>query len=231
MSAAKMLPPADVDVFVFDVCDTLFYSNTTFDYLNYVLEQKQLGGRRRWLQLLTKRWSPAYLGLAVWQKLAGGDAIKAAALRLLVGIPKEELYALGRSFLKDFLGTRKIARTHELLASSVGSRTRVVLISASLDPIIAALAVALEVEFVSSELDYDGRGRCTGRLRREMSGQKHHALRELAGADLRLAVATDNFTDRALVAGAAYRYVVVHRPADKPFWQDLGPQFIEAYSA
>jgi phosphoserine phosphatase len=228
-----MLPLSDIDVFVFDVCDTLFYSNTTFDYLHFVLEQRQLSGRQYWLRLLTKRWSPAFLCLSVWQKLTGGDAVKAAALQLLAGIPKDELYSLGQHFVKDFLGTRKIAQTHELLAGLTDSSIRVVLLSASLDPIIAALAAELKVEFVSSELAYDKQGCCTGRLRRELGGQKHHALRALLGTDttLRLAVATDNFTDKELVATATCRYIVVHSAGAKQFWQDLTPQFIEAYSA
>lgn len=227
-----MLPLSDIDVFVFDVCDTLFYSNTTFDYLRFVLERRQLSGRQRWLRLLTKRWSPAFLGLSVWQKLTGNDAVKVAALRLLAGIPKDELYSLGQHFLRDFLSTRKIVRTHELLEGLANSSTRVILLSASLDPIIAALAAELKVEFVSSELAYDRQGYCTGRLRRELGGQKHNALRVLVGANtiMRLAVATDNFTDRELVATAECRYVVVHNSGAKQFWQDLTPQFIEAYS-
>jgi phosphoserine phosphatase len=228
-----MLPLSEIDVFVFDVCDTLFYSNTTFDYLRFVLEQRQLSRRQQLLRLLTKRWSPAFLGLLFWQKLTGGDAIKAAALRLLTGIPKDELYSLGQLFLRDFLSNRKIARTHELLEHLASSSTRVILLSASLDPIIAALAGQLKVEFVSSELDYDEKGCCSGRLRQELGGKKHHALRRLVGAGttLRLAVVTDNFTDRELVATATVRYVVVHSTGAKQFWQDLTPQFIEAYSA
>jgi len=225
-------PSADVEVFVFDVCDTLFYSNTTFDYLRYVLVKKGLRSRQRVLQLLTKRWSPAYLGLAVWQKLTGTDATKAAALRLLAGLPKTELYSLGQRFREEFLGERRIAQTHALLAGLADTHVRVVLLSASLDPIVAAIAEALGVEFKSSELEYDAQGRCTGRLRYELGGQKHHALTALAGPDSapRLAVATDNFTDHQLVARATSRYVVVHRPEAKRFWQDLDPYFIEAYS-
>lgn len=225
-------PPTDVDVFVFDVCDTLFYSNTTFDFIRYVVARQQARGRQRLLQLLTRRWSPVYVGLAAWQKLTGLDAIKAAALRLLAGLPKTELYALGQQFEAEFLRGRPIAQTHALLAGLVGAGTRVVLLSASLDPIVAAIAAELGVEFISSELAYDAQGRCTGRLRRELGGQKHRVLTELAGLGQapRLAVATDNFTDRELVASASSRYVVVHQPEAKGFWQDLKPHFIEAYS-
>lgn len=227
------LPPDAADVFVFDVCDTLFYSNTTFDFLHFVMAQRGSSGQRATLKALTARWSPLFIGLAVWQKLAGGDPIKTVALRLLAGIPKTELYALGQRFVAEFLPGRRIARTHELLTGLAGGRTRVLLLSASLDPVIAALAAELgQVEFVSSQLEYDATNHCTGRLRQELTGQKQHALRQLLGeaaAPIRLAVATDNFTDRELVTQAAVRYVVVHSAAAKQFWQELNPQFIEAY--
>ncbi|QIX62522.1 haloacid dehalogenase-like hydrolase [Hymenobacter sp. BT18] len=232
-----MLPTAPAphaDVFVFDVCDTLFYSNTTFDYLEFVLRAQKRGGAQRWLTLLTKRWSPAFVGLAVLQKLRGGDPIKTVALRLLRGIPKAELYRLGQQFVQEYLSTRKIAHTHTLLAGVAGVGTRVILLSASLDPIVAAIAAELKVEFVSSLLGYDVQGQCTGELVRELGGDKPRALQELLGPNApvgRLAVATDNFTDHGLVSSAACRYVVVHKPEAKGFWQDLQPEFIEAYSA
>lgn len=230
---ATPLPPGEANVFVFDVCDTLFYSNTTFDFLHFVLQQQGSAGKQTVLKALTTRWSPLFVGLAVWQKVSGGDPIKAVALRLLAGTPKAELYALGQRFVAEFLPGRRIARSHELLAGLAATSTRVLLLSASLDPVIAALAAALgPVEFVSSQLEYDAQGRATGRLQRELTGQKQYALRELLATQtepVRLAVATDNFTDLELVTQAQVRYVVVHNAAAKQFWQKLDPQFIEAY--
>jgi len=226
-------PPAEADVFVFDVCDTLFYSNTTFDFLRFVLAQRGSTGKQTVLKLVSKKWSPAFIGLVAMQKVLGGDPVKAVALRLLAGLSRAELYELGRRFVAEFLPSRRIARTHELLASLAPTATRVVLLSASLDPVIAALAEALGgVEFVSSQLEYDAQGICTGRLVHELTGKKPDALRDLLVSQnepLRLAVATDNFTDHGLVSQAAVRYVVVHNAAAKQFWQELNPQFIEAY--
>jgi phosphoserine phosphatase len=221
------------DVFVFDVCDTLFYSNTTFDFLRFVLAKRGSTGKQAVLKLLSAKWSPLFVGLVAWQKVAGGDPVKAGALRLLAGISRAELYELGRRFVAEFLPARRIARTHELLAGLAQTQTRVVLLSASLDPVIAALAEALgPVEFVSSQLAYDAQGKCTGHLVRELTGDKQAALQTLLTdrpEPLRLAVATDNFTDHGLVSQAAVRYVVVHSAAAKQFWQGLNPEFIEAY--
>ncbi len=231
LSAAK--PVGEADVFVFDVCDTLFYSNTTFDFLRFVLAQRASGSKQLALKLLSAKWSPLFVGLVAWQKVAGGDPVKAGALRLLTGISRDELYELGRRFVAEFLPARRIARTHELLAELAQTSTRVVLLSASLDPVIAALATALgSIDFVSSRLEYDAQGICTGRLQQELTGQKQAALQTLLaspGEPLRLAVATDNFTDHGLVSQAQVRYVVVHDAAAKKFWQGLNPEFIEAY--
>jgi len=226
-------PLGEADVFVFDVCDTLFYSNTTFDFLRFVLAQRGSGSKQTVLKLLSAKWSPLFVGLVAWQKVAGGDPVKAAALRLLAGISRAELYELGRRFVAEFLPARRIARTHELLAGLAQTQTRVLLLSASLDPVIAALAEALgPVEFVSSQLEYDIQGNCTGRLQQELTGKKQDALQMLLTGQqkpARLAVATDNFTDHSLVSQAQVRYVVVHNAAAKQFWQGLNPEFIEAY--
>ena len=226
-------PLGEADVFVFDVCDTLFYSNTTFDFLRFVLAQRGSGGKQTVLKLVSAKWSPLFVGLVVWQKVTGGDPVKAVALHLLAGISRAELYELGRRFVAEFLPARRIARTHELLAGLAQTQTRVLLLSASLDPVIAALAEALgPVEFVSSQLEYDAQGICTGRLQQELTGKKQHALQKLLAGrtePLRLAVATDNFTDHGLVSQASVRYVVVHSAAAKQFWQGLNPAFIEAY--
>ncbi len=232
MPASSSLSAAPT-VHVFDVCDTLFYSNTTFDFIRFALERGQQGGSLRLLSLLSVRWSPLFLGLSVWQKLRGGDPIKTAALRLLKGFSRARLYQLGEEFAADFLEPLKLTRPHQLLAelgAQPGGRT--VLISASLDPVIAAIARRLGTEFKSSELEYDAQGNCLGRLRRDLTGQKLVALSELlAGAERpALTVVTDNFTDRELVKAAAQRHVVVHRPGAKQFWQDLNPDFIEAYT-
>ena len=109
-SAPVPAPAGEADVFVFDVCDTLFYSNTTFDFLHFVLAQRGTAAQRATLRALTARWSPLFVGLVVWQKITGGDPVKAAALGLLKGISKEELYALGRRFVAEFLPARRIAR-------------------------------------------------------------------------------------------------------------------------
>ena len=219
------------ELFVFDICDTLFYSNTTFDFIKFVLQEKGWEGKLRQFDLYTKKTSPVFIGLYFLQKFSKTDWPKKLCLRLLKGMSKAELYRLGEAFEKQFLASRLVERTHQMLNQLKKEGKQVVLISASIDPVVASIAKALGVDFRCSELAYDAQGNFTGELKREMTGQKLVDLRKmLSSQDAPFAVATDNFSDRGLVEAACHRYVVVYNEKALNFWQDLKPEFIKLYS-
>ncbi|MDB5263190.1 MAG: hypothetical protein JWQ14_2471 [Adhaeribacter sp.] len=219
------------ELFVFDICDTLFYSNTTFDFIRFVLETKKMSRQMQRYKYYTRRTSPLFLALAVLQKLTKTDWPKKLSLQLLRNIPKTELYELGRQFEAQYLVTRTIAETHQMLATLRKEGKTVVLISASLDPVVAAIAQAMGVAFRSSELAYDAEDKFTGHLKFEMTGQKLNALREmLSHQESKFAVATDNFSDFDLVEAACQRYVIIYNEKARNFWQSLNPDFIKLYS-
>ncbi|KAA9327381.1 HAD family hydrolase [Adhaeribacter soli] len=219
------------ELFVFDICDTLFYSNTTFDFIKFVLQKKGWGGKLRQFDLYTKRTSPVFIGLYFFQKFSKEDWPKKLCLRLLKGVSKKELYQLGEAFEKQFLASRMVEKTHQMLRQLRKEGKTVVLISASIDPVVAAIANALAVDYRCSELAYDSQGNFTGDLQWEMTGQKLVALRKmLSSEDAPFAVATDNFSDRGLVEAACHRFVVVYNEKALNFWQDLQPEFIKLYS-
>lgn len=227
---ANALVP-EPELFVFDICDTLFYSNTTFDFIKFVLQERKQTGKLRQFNLFTRKTSPVFVGLYFLQKLIKEDWPKKLCLGLLKDMPKAELYALGEAFEKRFLSSRLIDRTHQMLCELRKEGKRVVLISASIDPVVAAIAKALEVEFRCSELSYNEQNQFTGELKREMTGQKLIELRKMMSSqDAPFAVATDNFSDRSLVEAACHRYVVVYNDKALNFWQDLQPDFIKLYS-
>ena len=218
------------NVLVFDVCDTLFYSNTTYDFIAYVLKGTSIT-KYYTLQALIKRSSPLAWPFMVMARVSGVDWPKKMALQLLKGLSKDELYRLGRSFLADFLNTCKIQQTHSLLTQAHPEGTQLFLLSASLDPVIAAVAESVGASFKSTELEYTSNGIFTGRIKKEMTGQKLAELQLLLkNTDYRLTVATDNFTDRSLVEAAHKRYVVIYNEKGKAYWKDLSPDFIQLYS-
>lgn len=219
------------ELYVFDICDTLFYSNTTFDFIKFVLESRRMTGELNWFRHYTKKASPVFLTLAFLQKLSKADWHKKLALKLLQGISRTELYTLGEQFEQQFLPLRVIAQTHQMLNKLKADGKLVVLISASLDPVVAAIAKTLQVDFRCSELEYDARGNSTGNLKFEMTGRKLSALQEmLSHQQPNFAVATDNFSDFGLVEAACQRYVVVYNEKSLNFWKSLNPEFIKLYS-
>lgn len=222
---------AEPELFVFDICDTLFYSNTTFDFIRFVLEKKKMTASLLWFRHYTQKSSPLFLALAVLQKLTKKDWPKKLCLQLLKGISKQELYQLGEDFEQKYLSSRTIAQTHVMLDELRKAGKTVVLISASIDPVVAAIAKALAVEFRCSELEYSLSGAFTGNLAYEMTGQKLNALQKMLNHQKAgFAVATDNFSDRSLVEAAGKRYVVVYNEKALHFWKDLNPNFIKLYS-
>ncbi|WP_210466231.1 HAD family hydrolase [Rufibacter roseolus] len=222
---------SEPELYVFDICDTLFYSNTTFDFIKFVLEEKKMVSKCRLFDLYTKRKSPFFLSLYLLQKLTKVDWPKKLCLKLLAGITKEELYLLGEAFENQFLVSRMIAETHQMLERLKEAGKSIVLISASIDPVVAAIASKLKVEYRCSELHYNSRNKFTGNLSREMTGQKLIELRRmLSRHDAPFAVATDNFSDRSLVEAACQRYVVVYNTKAVQFWQGLDAQFIKLSS-
>jgi HAD superfamily phosphoserine phosphatase-like hydrolase len=219
------------ELFVFDICDTLFYSNTTFDFIKFVLQEKGWTGKIRQFKSFTRKSSPVFVGLYILQKFSKQDWPKKLCLRLLKGLSKEELFQFGEAFEKHFLTSRLVEKTHQMLNQLKKEGKQVVLISASIDPVVAAIAKALEVDFRCSELAYDKQGYFTGALKHEMTGQKRTAVRlMLSSEDALFAVATDNFSDRGLVEAACQRYVVVYNEKALNYWQDLKPEFIKLYS-
>ena len=53
----------DTSIVVFDICDTLYYSNTTFDFIHFALAELKKTTELIAFTLLTKKYSPVFLGL------------------------------------------------------------------------------------------------------------------------------------------------------------------------
>ncbi len=214
--------------FVCDVCDTLYRSNTTFDFVRFALERGPHGRRRTLERAVNARHSPLFYAGAVFFRLGGPDVARFATVALLRGFSQEELASLAESFVDDFLASRRIEETHRLVEEARDLGERVVLVSASLEPVVAAIAARLRVEHRASELEVDPRtGRLTGRISRDWTGRKQAVLGELGWTrDDELTVMTDNFSDAALMELADRRLAVVHSARAEDFWQRFRPQLL-----
>lgn len=215
---------------VFDVCDTLYRSNTTFDFIRFALKRQQKSWKSFLLKLYTTKYSPLFIGFYLLQKINKKDVCKAKSLALLKGISKQTLDDLAEQFRATYLESRKIVQTHQMLHKFKTEDTTIVFLSASIDPVIRAIANAFEVGFFCSDLAYQ-QEIFTGVIAFEMTGKKQSKLATLGLDDqTELTVVTDNFTDKKLMRLAKHRYAVIYSEEARKYWSELTPNFIDLSS-
>jgi phosphoserine phosphatase len=202
---------------VFDVCDTLYFSNTTHDFVKFVLERE--GGRRKAAHaIMNSPYSPFkyfFIGLSIF---AGWDYLKKFNVRLLKGKTKDELNILAASFVDKVLNNRRVACSHRILNECLSRGNQVVLCSSSIEPVVAAVASDLGVkDHVSTRLAYKG-GKFTGRIDKGVT-EKLSELRN-SGHEYEIGLAvSDNPGDLELLRTARKRFAIAHTKRKREFWK------------
>ena len=217
------------DVYVVDVCGTLVRDDTTIGLLRHHFSRdghRQI--RYMLFRAMTARRSPLRLAFAVLEKLTGQHLLKHAAVRLLVGDSVDSLNQSAVEYAARLLTNRRVASVWPLLDTPVQAR-RVVLASASLEPVVAALASIMGVRHVASGLGQQA-GILTGLYAGDLTGRKEQALIEKYGRDVlagQVCAISDNFSDRPLLDKAAKAYVVLHSESHRQRWQGLNATFLQ----
>lgn len=210
---------------VCDVCDTLFDSNTTFDFIRFTLRRDD---RFRFiiLQSISSRYSPLFYFMTFLGKIVGTDLIRVIGIFFLKNRREDQLLDLANRFFDDYLVSRKNHLVFRLLEQQKG---KIILLSSSISPIVKVIASHYGFGFVSSELDFIS-SITTGKLSTDLRGKKHIVLRKLIDdSDINinnLVAISDNHSDYEMIKMANQRYVVIKSEKDKTFWKDLSPQFL-----
>lgn len=213
---------------IVDVCGTLVLDDTTLGLLRFHLAAAR---RRRW-RLSICRLLTSPIGRSVFlvmEKLSSAHLLKACLLRMLAGDTPRELRENAAQYAKLLLAERRVLPVWELLEKPLAAG-RIVLASASIEPIVEALAGELGVPYVASELEVQA-GLFTGRLRRDLTGDKLAALNVLFGEDLEkkgFCAVSDNLSDRALLLCSQSATVVLHKRRHLKRWGNISANFIDA---
>lgn len=215
-------------MYIFDVCDTLYYSNTTFDFIKFVFKKKNSKFKLFLFNIYTYKYSPLFILFFLMQKVNNIDYSKLACLNLMQGYTKSRLEQYANQFYKEHLVKNKITETHILLEKAIFENQNICLVSASIDPVVKAIALQLNICYKSSELKYENEV-FTGKLSKELKGKKQEKISVLNSGDEDLIVVTDNFSDRALMEKATKCYAVIYKPEDLEYWKDLNPNYIKLY--
>lgn len=224
-----MMAGPDPEVFVVDVCGTLVLEDTTLGLLRHHFARDTARPlRARCFNAVSSRRRLLWWAFAVAEKLSGQHLLKRFAVRLLAGERRESLDESAYEYARRLLADRRIGPVWQVLEEPF-AEGRVVLASASLDPVIAALASLTGARYVASTLEQRD-GILSGRYEMDLTGQKAQALAEKYGESLlagTVGVMTDNASDRPLVEMASVAYIVLHDGRHRERWQGLGVHFIE----
>lgn len=219
---------SNATLFITDVCGTLVYDDTTLGLLKqHFSQQPERWWRLPMLRALTAHRSPFRLGIAVIERLTGKHVLKHLLVRMLKDDTVSSLELNAEVYAQWLLDNRKVPSVWQVIAPAIKDK-HIILASASLQPIISALAKQLGVRFVASELESSD-GVLTGRYKRDLTGLKLQALSDLIGIDLSSRfydAISDNITDQELLSGAKKAYVVLHKASHKERWAGLTATYI-----
>ena len=217
------------DVYVVDVCGTLVRDDTTLGLLRHHFGRDENRDIRYLIfQAMTARWSVLRLLFTVAEKLTGRSLLKHAAVRLLAGDPVKTLNHSAAEYAATLLAERRVASVWPLIEVPLQTG-RVMLASASLEPVVAALASIMGTRYVASGLGQQA-GILTGHYVSDLKGRKEQALVEKYGHDVlagQVCAISDNFSDRALLEKAAQAYVVLHKESHRQRWHGLKVKFLQ----
>jgi phosphoserine phosphatase len=211
-------------IYLVDICDTLYRSNTTFDFIRYLVRRNPF--KRFLVAAITLRYSPPFWILLIAGKVIKKDLHRACVLMLIRGMHQAHLMSEAVAFNELFLEKRRNEIVWRHLKDE--STNQVILLSATLEPIALAIANKNGFEVCASKLEYDLNGRFTGRLKIDLIGRKHEHLPYSAQRE-QYAVITDNFSDQKLLESAAEKFVVLNQPRDRKKWSLTDATFILNY--
>jgi len=217
-----------VNLFLFDICDTLYKTNTTFGYVNFVVKQTNSYIKHLLLWLISSRLSPLFYLSAFVYIQWHIDLPKLLAIRYLKGFSKNKLYELGVIYYEQELKNLQISKTHNMLNKLKKEGAEIILVSSSLDPVVKCIAACLKVKYFSSQLEYKN-NICTGKIKKDLTGKKQDVLFELkkVNAYESVGVISDNYSDLDLLKTADEKWVVLTSNKTRKKWGNLDAHYLE----
>ncbi len=206
------------NIIVSDICDTLYYSNTTFDFIKYCITTKKIKTKSWLFRSVISKKNPLFWIAAIFQKAVKIDIPKKIAVSLLKGFKTTEVDQFAINFYHEFLEPRKIIEVHDLM--NTFDKEDLVLASSTIEPVARVIAKNLQIPaFVATSLGIKN-GRYTGKITREISGRKIQALTDhYKGVLPKISCAiSDNYTDMPLIKMATAKYAVCYSNKDQYYW-------------
>lgn len=214
-----------MNIAVFDVCGTLYQSNTSLDFVEFFLRQRRHVAGAAYMQL--SRSKPGKLLHYASARYLKRDLLRSTAAALLRGATQEELEQASRAFVQTVLSRRRKPNVLALLERYRASGYQILLLSASFSFVIAAVAEDVRADaFIASELTTD-HGVIQGTYAMDLLYRKKAVLLERYPAITDLVVVTDNKADLELLKLASQGYAVYNNTRNYQFWDSLNLNHVQ----
>lgn len=177
---------------VFDVCWTLYRSNTTVDFVLFYLKRESFY-RYVFFRLLTIRV------VSVLLRIAGIKDMRERIILQLKGESKSSLDKVSKDFYNEFLIKKINEPIFVFFEKCKNDGLSVFLASASLDIVVGQIAKQNNIDFISSKLGFSN-DICTGKLEVDTTGNKYFYLEKSIGSNTLDVMYSDNLEDREMKA-------------------------------
>lgn len=191
---------------IFDICGTLYHSNTTVDFCKW--------SENRIFRKNLLRFSTTIVGKIinkVLEKVFNYDWIRSVHILALKGKTTSLIEKQANKFVVDFLEKKKIKDIHQIMTPM--NKDDVILVSATILPVAKAIANHLGVpRFYGTTLIIEN-NRYSGKIENDLSGKKHRLFENL----IVNFIATDNLNDSKLCKMSA-EVVIVSKVKHLELW-------------
>lgn len=191
---------------IFDICDTLYRSNTTMDFCEY----RAIGFQKMFL-----KFSKTFLGKVINKfliNLFNYDWIRSIHIKTLKNIARTTIESDADSFVDNYLNNKKIEEVHKYLETF--NKNEVILVSATIDPVAKAISKSLgNINYLSTTLNYKD-SICLGIIKEDLLGNKQKYF-ESKNIDF---IITDNKSDLKLCK-LSKKIIIVSKKKNIEFWK------------
>jgi phosphoserine phosphatase len=217
-------------LYLFDVCGTLFKENTTTGAIKYFLFQTKQYLLCIIFIFFTSKLSPCFYFFMYIEKKTNVHLMSFFLYCFLKGQDVFKFNKIIKDYILFLIENKKISYVWDMIDTK-DKEDIIIIASASIEPVVAAIATAVNIlYYVASDLEQKD-GVFTGRYLNNIAGCKEKALIKKYGNEILksgdLYVVSDNISDRSLLERAKNAYVVLHKKQHRCLWNGIDVNFIE----
>ena len=200
---------------VFDVCGTLYNSNTTFDFLDWYFKNNLK-------YKLFRKLSKSKLGKLAnypFYKFLKKDLIRIYATKFLNGIKEKEIEVASNQFVNLILKDKIKKDIEKLMIEYKNQGYEIVLISGSYNFIIKEVSKYFKInDYFASNLEIKSE-KYTGKIEFDQLFNKINILKSKYPNFKELVVVSDNLADYPLLKEANKSYIICNKHKHLEIWE------------